>query len=85
MALTAALDTLPDRQKRIVNLGFYHRLSQRQTANLIRVSQMHVSRLERSALSKLRLIIQKTGSHPDSAVRMRGPTLRAVRAMPKTN
>jgi RNA polymerase sigma-B factor len=64
MTLATALNTLPDRQKRIVTLRFYHGLSQRQTAKFIGVSQMHVSRLERSALVKLRHSMQSHGVAP---------------------
>ena len=59
MTLQAALNSLPDREKTIVILRFYRGLSQRQTAERIGVSQMHVSRLERSALVKLRLFMQR--------------------------
>ena len=68
MTLEAALDTLPVREKTILILRFYQGMSQRQTAERVEVSQMHVSRLERSALMKLRLIVQNDGaatrSHP---------------------
>ncbi len=54
ITLEQALNTLPLREKRIVEFRFYSGLSQRRTAQRIKVSQMHVSRLERSALRKLR-------------------------------
>jgi RNA polymerase sigma-B factor len=54
ITLEQALNTLPLREKRIVEFRFYSGLSQRRTAQHIKVSQMHVSRLERSALRKLR-------------------------------
>ena len=85
MTLTAALDTLPDRQKRIVNLRFYRGLSQKQTANLIGVSQMHVSRLERSAMTKLRLVIQNNGVTPRFSGPDARPSALRVRATPKAN
>ena len=48
LALAAALDTLPPREKTILRLRFYDELSQRQIAARIDISQMHVSRLERA-------------------------------------
>jgi hypothetical protein len=39
-------------------LRYYSSLSQRQTAEIISISQMHVSRLERAALNTLRLVLQ---------------------------
>ena len=58
MALSAALDTLPLRERTILFLRFYKEMSQKQIAERIDISQMHVSRLERSALLKLRLSMQ---------------------------
>ena len=59
LVLATALDTLPSREKTILRLRFYKELSQRQIAERIHVSQMHVSRLERSALRKLRDVLQR--------------------------
>ena len=52
--LEAALGTLPPREKTILVLRFYKGLSQRKVAERVGISQMHVSRLERAALKKLR-------------------------------
>ena len=43
----------PD-EKRLLELRFIHRLGQRETARLMNVSQMQVSRLERRVLARLR-------------------------------
>ena len=59
LTLATALDTLPDREKTVLKLRFYKELSQRQIAERIQVSQMHVSRLERGALRKLRSVLQR--------------------------
>ena len=66
LTLATALDTLPPREKNILQLRFYKQLSQRQIAERINISQMHVSRLERGALQKLRVVLLR------SSVRM-GP------------
>ena len=49
------LKCLDRREKTIINLKFYTGLSQTEIAKVLGISQMHVSRLQRSALSKLRL------------------------------
>lgn len=45
---------LPDRQKRIVYMSFFHDLTQREIANRVGCSQMHVSRLLRRSLTTVR-------------------------------
>jgi RNA polymerase sigma-B factor len=60
LTLATALDILPAREKTILKLRFYHQLSQRQIAERIHISQMHVSRLERTALQKLRKVLQRS-------------------------
>lgn len=50
----AAAQDLPERQRRILTLRFFEDLTQREIAGRIGVSQMHVSRLLRRALSTLR-------------------------------
>ena len=66
MTLAAALNTLPLREKTIVTLRFYQEMSQKRIAERLDISQMHVSRLERSALLKLRLFMQDDASGADS-------------------
>ena len=60
LTLATALDTLPAREKTILQVRFYRQLSQRQIAERIEISQMHVSRLERAALQKLRVALQRS-------------------------
>ena len=66
MTVEAALSTLPVRERTILTLRYYQELPQRQVARRMDISQMHVSRLERKALLKLRLYIQSRGAnhHP---------------------
>ena len=47
------LSHLPAREQAIVRLRFHHDLTQREIADLVGLSQMHVSRLLRSALDEL--------------------------------
>ena len=55
IALRQAVDELPDKEKKTILLRFFKGLTQEQTARILSVSQVQVSRLERRALDKLRL------------------------------
>ncbi len=52
-----ALRKLPERERDVVSLRFSKQLSQSQIARRLRISQMQVSRLQRSALGRLRALI----------------------------
>jgi RNA polymerase sigma-B factor len=52
--LASGLEALEPRERRIVTLRFFHGLTQSQIAAEIGISQMHVSRLLRSALQTMR-------------------------------
>jgi RNA polymerase sigma-B factor len=52
--LTFGLQALDDRERRIIHLRFFEGLTQSQIALQIGISQMHVSRLIRRALEKMR-------------------------------
>jgi RNA polymerase sigma-B factor len=52
-----AMEQLPERHCQILELRFYDRLSQAEIARRLGISQMHVSRLQREALERLRAII----------------------------
>jgi RNA polymerase sigma-B factor len=54
MMLSSALPTLGEREQRILRLRFEEGLTQSQIAAQVGISQMHVSRLLRSSLAKLR-------------------------------
>jgi RNA polymerase sigma-B factor len=54
ISLAAALRTLPLHERRIVLLGFYGERTQRRIADDVGLSQIHVSRLMRHALERLR-------------------------------
>jgi len=60
-SLTAALAGLDDRRRSIVRRRFYEGWSQQEVALWLGVSQMHVSRLERSALRDLRRHLEGAG------------------------
>ena len=53
-AVRALLTTLPERERRILELRFFEDMSQSEIAEVVGLSQMHVSRLLRAALERLR-------------------------------
>ena len=56
--LTASIVCLSDQEKRTMYLRYHSGLSQSETAARMKVSQMQVSRLQRSSLTKLRDALQ---------------------------
>jgi len=63
--VAAGLDALDERERRIVELRFFHELTQSQIASEIGISQMHVSRLLRRALTTMRGRIEEEESHDE--------------------
>ena len=57
IALREAIEALPERERMTILLRFFKGLTQEQTARLLGVSQVQVSRLERRALEKLRALL----------------------------
>jgi RNA polymerase sigma-B factor len=62
--LSRLLQRLPDRERRILYLRYWEDLSQSQIAERVGISQMHVSRLLRRSIEKLRRMI---GAAPEAA------------------
>lgn len=54
IALRQAIEALPDREKMVVKLRYFHCLTQQQVAKVLAVSQVQVSRIEKKAIEKLR-------------------------------
>ena len=54
IALREAIDTLPERERITILLRFFKGFTQQQTARILRVSQVQISRLERRGLQRLR-------------------------------
>ena len=54
IALRAAIDHLPEQERKTILLRFFKGLTQQQCARVLGVSQVQVSRLEKRALEKLR-------------------------------
>ena len=53
-ALDAAMGALPERERMVIALRFFHGLTQDKTAKVLGISQVQVSRLERRALDAMR-------------------------------
>ena len=54
IALRAAIDALPEQERKTILLRFYKGLTQQQCARILGVSQVQVSRLEKRAIERLR-------------------------------
>lgn len=54
LALRSAISTLPEREQQVLLLRYYRGMTQTDSARVLGVSQVQVSRLERRALDKLR-------------------------------
>lgn len=58
IALRQAISELPDRERQVISLRYFHGLTQDRTARVLNVSQVQVSRIEKKAIGMLRDKIQ---------------------------
>ncbi|MHA6259817.1 RNA polymerase sigma factor SigB [Sporosarcina sp. CAU 1771] len=61
MIVENVLDVLTEREKQIIQHTYIEELSQKETGELLGISQMHVSRLQRKAIKKLQKAISESG------------------------
>jgi len=54
IALRQAIDALPQREKTVIQLRYFHCLTQQRVAKVMSISQVQVSRIEKKALALLR-------------------------------
>ena len=54
VTLRALIEKLPERERKVIALRYYHGLTQQSCAKVLRVSQVQISRLERRAVDTLR-------------------------------
>ena len=54
VALRAVIEKLPEKERQVVALRYYHGMTQQSCARVMRVSQVQISRLERRAVELLR-------------------------------
>lgn len=57
ISLKQAISNLPQREKMVIQLRYFHGLTQERVAKILDVSQVQVSRIEKKALSNLRLLM----------------------------
>ncbi|MBI4279369.1 MAG: SigB/SigF/SigG family RNA polymerase sigma factor [Armatimonadetes bacterium] len=57
-AIEDALRLLPERERTVLRLRYYEDLSQAEIAKRLGISQMHVSRIQREALRRLRTVLE---------------------------
>ncbi len=57
MALRQAINRLPEREKNVIHLRYYHGLTQDRIAKILSVSQVQISRIEKKAISRLKQLI----------------------------
>lgn len=58
IALHQAVDNLPQRERTVIQLRYFHGLTQQRIARVLDVSQVQVSRIEKKAISMLRELMQ---------------------------
>ena len=54
VALRSAIDRLPERERQVIALRYFHGLTQQNCARVLHVSQVQISRLERRAVERMR-------------------------------
>ena len=58
VSLRALVEKLPEREKKVLALRYYHGLTQQNCARVLGVSQVQISRLERRAIDRLRVLLE---------------------------
>ena len=58
VALRTAIDELPERERQVIALRYYHGMTQQNCAKVMHVSQVQISRLERRAVDALRAMLE---------------------------
>lgn len=58
VALRSAIEKLPQRERQVIALRYYHGMTQQNCAKVMKVSQVQISRLERRAMDALRQYLE---------------------------
>ena len=58
VALRAAIEKLPEKERQVIALRYYHGMTQQNCARVMHVSQVQISRLERRAVDTLREMLE---------------------------
>ncbi|MGE6257937.1 RNA polymerase sigma factor SigB [Heyndrickxia sporothermodurans] len=67
LVLDKVLHVLSDRERQIIQYTYIDNLSQKETGDKLGISQMHVSRLQRKAIKKLREAIKRDSQNEESS------------------
>ena len=57
ISLRQAISNLPERERMVIQLRYFHGLTQERVAKVLEVSQVQVSRIEKKALGNLRILM----------------------------
>ena len=57
MTLRQSVKKLPERERKVIQLRYFHGLTQQQVAKIMEVSQVQVSRIEKKAIQRLREMV----------------------------
>ena len=57
IALRQAIEALPERERQVIQMRYFHALTQQRVAKVLVVSQVQVSRIEKKAISMLRQML----------------------------
>ena len=60
IALRQAIGRLPEREATVINLRYFHCLTQQRVAKVLNVSQVQVSRIEKKAIGTLRELLKES-------------------------
>ena len=58
MMLRQAVKRLPERESKVIQLRYFHSLTQERVAKILSVSQVQVSRIEKRAIGRLRELMK---------------------------
>ena len=58
IALRQAIEKLPEKERMVIGLRYFHGLTQDRTSKVMQVSQVQVSRIEKKALEHLRELMR---------------------------
>ena len=58
IALRQAIEALPERERQVIQMRYFHALTQQRVAKVLDVSQVQVSRIEKKAISMLRQMME---------------------------
>jgi RNA polymerase sigma-B factor len=63
LLLESAVHVLNEREKQILQWTFIENKSQREVGEILGISQMHVSRVQKKAIEKLRKVLARKSYH----------------------